>query len=244
MSKAVCVLLASILGLLSMQATAEEGLVRIDQAGVKAAGGFPFNITQPGSYRLMSNLVVPATANGIMITASNVFLDLNGFSITCSGNQLAGITDLAAAPNFITNVQVKRGSITGCGTAVFLADTLMSNLEDLSVSNYTQVGIQLFIGNVRRSSLVGSGQNGPAVNGSVGLALRGGIVESNHFIGDFFGISGAAAPTLITGNVIQASQSAMIINSQSSMMGNNVLQAPATGGAVSQGNNFCNFQIC
>jgi hypothetical protein len=243
MSKAGCVLLASICGLLSMQATAEEGLVRIDQAAVKTAGGFPFKITQPGSYRLTSNLVVPATANGIMVPASNVFLDLNGFSISCSGNQLAGITDILASPIKITNVQVKHGAVTGCGTAVYLADTLLSNVEDLAVSNYTEVGIQLFIGNVRRSTLLGSGLNGTGVNGSVGLFLVGGIVESNHFIGDFFGISGA--PSLVTGNVIEASQSALLIESQFSMIGNNVLIAPGTGSsAVSQGNNLCSFKIC
>jgi hypothetical protein len=240
MSKAVCVLLASILGMLSMQATAEEGLVRIDQAAVKAAGGFPYKITEPGNYRLTSNLVVPANANAIMVTASNVVLDLNGFSITCAGNQLAGITDDPASSTQLRNVQLRHGTITGCGTGIYLLDTLLSDIEDLTVSNYTLVGIQLLIGNVRRSTLLGSG-----VTGSVSLFLSGGIVESNHLIGDNFGISGGSDSLLITGNVIQATQSALLVESQFTMIGNNVLRAPSTGtSAVSQGNNLCSLQIC
>lgn len=240
MSKAVYVLLAGILGMISMQATAEEGLVRIDQAAVKAAGGFPYKITQPGNYRLTSSLVVPAQANGIMVTASNVVIDLNGFSITCAGNQLAGITDDPTSSTQLTNVQLRHGTITGCGTGIYLVDTVFSDIEDLMVSNYTVVGIQLLIGNVRRSRLFGSG-----MTGSVSLSLIGGIVESNNLLGDNFGISGGNDPLLITGNVIQASKSALLIQSQQTMIGNNVLRAPATGtGAVSQGNNLCSLQIC
>jgi hypothetical protein len=241
MSKAVWVLLASFFGLLSMQATAEESLVRIDQAAVKAAGGFPYKITQPGSYRLTSNLVVPATANGIMVTASNVVLDLNGFSISCAGNQLAGITEDPASATSFTNVQVRHGTVTGCGTGVYLASTFSSDIEDLTVSNYTKVGIQLSVGQVRRSTLLGNG-----VLGSVSLFLQGGIVESNHLIGDNFGISGGVGSLLITGNVIEASMTALILTSDATMISNNVLRSPGSGvsRAVSPGNNLCTFQIC
>src|SRR5437660_10259917 len=44
--------------------------------------GFPVTISQPGSYRLSSNLTVPdANTTAILITSDNVTLDLNGFSI-------------------------------------------------------------------------------------------------------------------------------------------------------------------
>jgi hypothetical protein len=45
------------------------------------APGFPVTITQPGSYRLSSNLTAPPAANGIEITVSNVTIDLNGFTV-------------------------------------------------------------------------------------------------------------------------------------------------------------------
>jgi hypothetical protein len=58
--------------------------VPINQATIAASGvnrstgGFPFTISQPGSYQLTSNLMVPANVNGIVITSSNVTLAPRG----------------------------------------------------------------------------------------------------------------------------------------------------------------------
>lgn len=56
--------------------------VLINQTSVLDAGGFPFNINAPGSYKLIGNLVVPANTTGILVQSNDVTLDLNGFSIT------------------------------------------------------------------------------------------------------------------------------------------------------------------
>ncbi len=48
--------------------------------------GFPVTISESGSYRLGSNLIVPdADTTAIDITAGNVVVDLNGFSILGPG---------------------------------------------------------------------------------------------------------------------------------------------------------------
>src|SRR5436305_10093862 len=70
-------------------AFAIDGVTLINQSTVMAAGGFPYSITQPGSYKLTGNLVVPSLLNGILISASDVTLDLNGFTIT-GGSQGSG----------------------------------------------------------------------------------------------------------------------------------------------------------
>jgi hypothetical protein len=79
----------------------------IDQASVKADGGFPYKITKPGSYKLTSNLVVPAGVDGIDILSQDVTLDLNGFSITgpvvCTGD------DPATCPSATTGIGIKAG---------------------------------------------------------------------------------------------------------------------------------------
>src|SRR6266700_7689406 len=69
---------------------AVDGVVLINQSTVMAAGGFPYTITQPGSYRLSGNLTVPdANTTAIQVMADNVTIDLNGFSIigpmVCNG---------------------------------------------------------------------------------------------------------------------------------------------------------------
>jgi hypothetical protein len=65
-----------------------DGVILIDQNRALAgnvtpgdAPGFPVTISQPGSYRLSTNLLVPSGLNGISITSSKVTIDLNGFSI-------------------------------------------------------------------------------------------------------------------------------------------------------------------
>src|SRR5262245_44146183 len=80
MSKALLAVMA--IGLAPFSALAVDGVVLINQATVTAAGGFPHTISQPGSYKLSGNLAVPAGVNGIYISASNVTLDLNGFTIS------------------------------------------------------------------------------------------------------------------------------------------------------------------
>jgi hypothetical protein len=50
----------------ALQAQAGD-VISIDQGVVKAAGGFPFKITSPGSYRLTGHLTVPATSNGLVV---------------------------------------------------------------------------------------------------------------------------------------------------------------------------------
>jgi hypothetical protein len=78
------------LSLAALAATAQAQVITIDQAKALAGNvtpgdtpGFPVTISQPGSYRLMSNLTVAdVSAHGIRIEANGVTIDLNGFSIT------------------------------------------------------------------------------------------------------------------------------------------------------------------
>jgi len=67
-------------------ATSLDGATLVNEVTIAASGGHPYQITQPGSYRLSSNLTVPGSLNAILIQASGVTLDLGGFSITESGS--------------------------------------------------------------------------------------------------------------------------------------------------------------
>jgi len=88
-------------------ALADDGTILIGQPVQ-----FPYVISQPGSYRLSSNLTVAANApvGAIDIAASSVTLDMNGFTISCAGCS-------AGAPIGIlvtgTDVLIRNGQITG-----------------------------------------------------------------------------------------------------------------------------------
>lgn len=92
MRKAVVV---AVLGLITLAAPpvawAIDGVVLIDQNKALLGGvtpgdtpGFPVTITQPGSYKLASNLTSPINVSTIVIASDNVDLDLNGFTVTCT----------------------------------------------------------------------------------------------------------------------------------------------------------------
>jgi hypothetical protein len=113
---------------------AVDGVVLINQSTVTAAGGFPYTISQPGSYKLSGNLVVASLANGIQITASNVTLDLNGFSITNLGNNGSLIFFLVKTVGAVAGFRVRNGTILANGTVPIDASTASGTVaEDLTL---------------------------------------------------------------------------------------------------------------
>src|SRR5579862_6817102 len=66
---------------------AVDGQILINQSTVMSAGGFPYIISQPGSYKLSGNLVATTGASAIQIGANNVIVDLNGFNVSCAAQQ-------------------------------------------------------------------------------------------------------------------------------------------------------------
>jgi hypothetical protein len=98
-------------------AGAVDGVIQINQAKVLANGGFPYVITQPGSYRLTGNLSVTGASDAIDVNANNVTIDLNGFSITGPSSSGSGIIGGSA-----TGTTVENGTVTGFHFGVATGD--------------------------------------------------------------------------------------------------------------------------
>ena len=137
----------------------------------------PYEIKAGGHYSLESNLAAPGGSEGIRISASDVVLDLGGYSVSTvsvSGNAAAGICIAPAK-----NVVVRHGAIRGFATGVIVqgsATELNSAhlLEDLRVLDSRNEGIYVEAGcggtAVRRCEILGIG---PAPSGSAfALDLR------------------------------------------------------------------------
>src|SRR5262245_3116596 len=94
-------------------------VVLIDQKSAQSgkvtegdAAGFPVTISEPGSYRLNSNLVVTdASVTVIEITANDVTLDLAGFSII--GPNSCGGTPVVCTMSGGGGIGIKAVSETG-----------------------------------------------------------------------------------------------------------------------------------
>jgi len=180
-------------------AFAVDGVVLINQSTVTSSGGFPFKITQPGSYRLSGNLTVPDTnTTAISITVDNVTLDLNGFSIigpnVCTGTPVTSCT-AGGLGNGVegskNNITVMNGFVKGIGFYGIKLSGTGSYVEKVNVL-FAAIGIEITghgtIAQCSASSTSGTGilaanatvrDSTAAYNGTDGIRVISGTVSSN-----------------------------------------------------------------
>lgn len=144
------------------QAHAVDGVVLIDQnkalAGNVTAGdtpGYPITINTPGSYRLSSNLTVPASVNGIVFATDGVTLDLNGFTISGPAGQF-GITDDSVARS---RIAIRNGNVNGFSNSVRMLASNHVVVEGMMLSPQGSA-IAVVVGGfsrLQRNTVVGNG---------------------------------------------------------------------------------------
>ncbi len=146
----------------------------------------PYTITLPGSYYLAGNLNASGTNGGIVISADNVNLDLNGFALIGNGTGTAiGISAPAARKN-LTNRNGAVQNWTGGGVVALLATN--SIMEKLNVTGCSGGFGTTGIG-IGDSSLIKdcvSSSNPGLTNGfraGVGATLIGCVGSSNGNVG-------------------------------------------------------------
>ncbi|HLG95160.1 MAG TPA: hypothetical protein VKX49_02480 [Bryobacteraceae bacterium] len=217
------------MALFSCCAYAADGVVLINQSTVLAAGGFPYEISQPGSYRLSGNLVVvPAGVDGIKILANDVTFDLNGFSITgpvtCTGaGATLGCTGLVGSPVGILggaqDVIVRNGSVVGFDTGVSMNGSGL--VEEINARSNALVGIAVVNSVARR--------NNASRNGTGILAGASSVTEN---VANFNLLNGLQTSSggVYGSNTFWGNGGAPVVNSSSS--------------SVSQNNNACNSAGC
>jgi hypothetical protein len=92
----------------------------------------PYTITQPGSYYLTRNLTGVAGNNGISILASNVTIDLNGFTLDGNGN--TGFRAISCS--FRSNVTIRNGTIANWNReGIDGYQSHQARVEDVTVDN-------------------------------------------------------------------------------------------------------------
>ena len=150
-------------------------------------------ISSPGSYYLTGNITGVSGKYGIIIEASNVTLDLNGF--TLSG--VAGSFDGILAASVVQNVHVKNGAVRGWGGAgVALANADNSRIEGIRSSNNTGgEGIVLMGGILSDCEAISNGGNGIRVvlAAAVSDCTSSGNTGHGFQIGQATALSGCAA---------------------------------------------------
>ena len=211
----------------------------------------PYTITASGSYYLTTNLNGGGTATGLVIQASNVTIDLRGFSIE---NCTSGIS---ASGSGLTGVAIHNGSVRGCtGTGIDLATVSKVRLEDVMVSdnggNGASVGGASLVtlctakGNAAQGLVLGDGgkvfQCVAQSNGSNGIVVTANCQASENNCNN----NGAGAGLLTTGNSnrVEANssnqnQNGFLINGTDNIIiRNNACGNTVAHYSVSAGNNY------
>ncbi len=197
----------------------------VDATHTGSGGSSEFLITQPGSYYLTTNVVGISGENGINISANNVTLDLNGFTVQGISGAWSGVYIHAGW----TNITVRNGNISGWGagaTTYSGVECYANNvvLERLNVSaNHYGILASNLDSSVRDCTCYNSASNGiyvltGAVSDCVALnnANYGIEVVNNCTVKDctsdnnYAGIYVVGSDSLITGNTCSGNSDAGI----------------------------------
>lgn len=168
-------LVAGLLLTVAGEVTASDGVLEINHACATAAGGcfagdlpgYPVQVDKPGSYRLTSNLDVPASTDGILVS-NGVDLDLGGFEIAgpvscesgCPPFNLLGGSGVAPLVGGGNRCSVANGKIRGFDLdGVRLKQ--QADVRRLRVSDIARDGLNLDTGSIAAENLISRvGQNG------------------------------------------------------------------------------------
>lgn len=168
--------------------------------------GFPVTITEPGSYRLGSNLDVtvetsPEDVTAIRVEASNVQLDLQGFNVlgpvSCTGTPVSSCSPTGGTGDGVlvtlgrTNVLILNGTFQGMGqngirgstdTQILVANVMLEQNDTFGLSSGSSI-----VRNVAANR-----------NGVDGISVSGGIIDGCHALGNGrTGIRGIAESTIV-----------------------------------------------
>jgi hypothetical protein len=212
-------------------ATPADETVLIDQQSILDAGGFPFKITAPGSYKLLGNLVVPENTSGILIQSNDVTLDLNGFSITggivCDNGGLncaptptvetKGVEAILSQTANIFGVAIRNGHIRGF---TFGISTFSGIVEQIHALGNLTAGISGFDATIRKNEASRNHGSGIQCNSCLVTENVAAFNQGNQFLVGFGG--------LFSNNAAVASGGLGVNNF----------------GAVSANNNSCNGILC
>lgn len=155
--------------------------------------GYPVELSEPGSYRLTSNIEVNQNTTAISIESDDVNLDLNGFAIrgptTCQGMPVTGCSSTGIGLGIEVQsdrATIGNGAITGIGNAcVAMGTTNGHRVQDLTISQCGGNGISI-------TSV------GPPDIGSV-LVHNVTISQVGNFGADMFG-AGYVIDSIMIGN--------------------------------------------
>ncbi len=266
----------SAIGLMPQAATAVDGVIEINQTCAAQTGcfsgdtaGFPVTIdgSAGGSYRLTGDLIVPdENTSGIVVSTTDIGIDLNNFTIIRSGCEGA-TRDCTPALGTGSGVQmtsgthrglsVKNGSITGMGLyGVILGEQgefsglrlRWNRIDGISAGSGSTVSGNLAYENGRHGIFANPGStvvgNTAFNNGDDGISVQvGSTVSGNTAFGNGGDGISAFAGSTVQQNAVRENRDYGLNLNPTAAYRENVITGNSTGtvlGGLNLGDNSCN----
>ncbi len=160
-------------------------------------GSLPYTIKKAGTYTLDRNLTYSGNTKAITVTASNVVLDLNGYTLTGTNG---GYAIYGSDANSVT---VQNGTISGFFAGIEFQDSFQVLLQNLTVSNPTAACIELITcitGTIQNCFILGTPST--ATDGIYLGACQGVVVKNNQIANQAVGCDSGSS----SGNIFIADQ--------------------------------------
>jgi hypothetical protein len=240
-----------------------DGQVLINQSTLNAAGG-TYTINAPGSYKLSGNLQAKdKDTSVILISTSDVTIDLNGFSILgpadCSagfpckniGSGIGIMTEQTTFPatHSYFNITIRNGTVQGVGgEGIWLFGDSIT-VEKMQVRSNGRDGIAV-VRSVDQQFNAIVRFNNVQQNGGAGIITQSGQITDNVVTqNQNFGIdmvhgdaglpTGTVARNVVTNNLLGG----LLLQGSVSYIGN-VLSGNNVTGGFNQGQNLCGGATC
>lgn len=157
-----------------------EARTAVNDANTPGDIGSVFKITQSGSYYLTGNISVPSAKVGVQIMASDVTLDLNGFTI----NGQAGSGHGVWVGGGLGRVRIRNGTITtmggdGVNLTAAAANGGVYSVEDITAIGCGGDGIEMRNGTVRNCHLVSNTGFGVYMSQNLTSSIESTVMELN-----------------------------------------------------------------
>jgi hypothetical protein len=173
-----------------------ESRTIVNATNTPGNSSYSFVISQPGSYYLTGNFTAVDSKGGINVTAADVTLDLNGY--TLSGGSSSTGAGISLPSGSVDSVTIRNGKVISWGTDGILASSsARMAVENIHAQNNgrngSNTGAGMFVGqqsHVRHCSAIGNSRGGieagdgtsvsdceAANNQSYGISISDGIVS-------------------------------------------------------------------
>ena len=203
--------------------------------------GFPVTISLPGSYRLDSNLKVPASRNGIDAISVEVTIDLNGFMIDGGGVAVDGIKGTQRT------LTVRNGTIRAFGNVGINGNGALDMIESMRIEENLRGGVFIAGAGNGFARIVNSvifGNGGAGIFCARACHIESNLISSNTSTGVNLSNFGG----FVVGNTIFGNGAGGVFSSFYNAVSNNMISSNSGleigGSFVSLGNNLCDATKC